>query len=112
MFAEIWPWAFGSGKLGTPFLRMHDANLVSCWTLPPTIDIAPPLPPVAEPELPTAPPPVSTPGAPLAVLLVDVDVVPRLATDGAFAPPPHPATASPSTATPPASATVRGCRTK
>ncbi len=82
---------------------MHDANLVSCWTLPPTIDIPRPLLLlllVAGADPPTAPLPVPLPGAVLPPLVDDVDVGARLATDGAFAPPPHPATAKQSTASP------------
>jgi len=39
--AEITPCAFGSGKVGSPFARMHAANLVSCCALPVTENGAP-----------------------------------------------------------------------
>jgi hypothetical protein len=77
----IVPFAEGSGKFGTPFFRMHDANFVE--SLPPSIlSVAwPPLPPPDE-----VPPPPDEGGAEEEVVVFDP---PDPATLGVFPFPPH-----------------------
>ena len=50
-FSVTLPFAFGSGKLGTPCERMHDANLRIVSALPPTIVKLLPEPPFPPPEV-------------------------------------------------------------
>ena len=79
---EIWPWAFGSGKFGTPFLRMQPANFASCSIPPPPVRAK--RPPRAPPTLVCEPgPPAAAPPLPVAVGVVPVVVVvePRFATE-------------------------------
>ena len=92
--AEITPWAFGSGKLGSPFARMQAESAVISRTLPTTENATPLLPPppgllASSPELPAGPLELD----PLAVAL-DLVVVPRLATAGGCDPP-QPAVTTP-----------------
>lgn len=75
----IWPALFGSGKLGSPWLRMHSEN----WRLPPAMaNVAccgPPPPPAVE-MLPPPPPPPAV--GVLAVGAVLDMLEPTLATPG------------------------------
>src|SRR5207247_269708 len=87
---EICPCAFGSGKFGTPFLRMQAANLVIACTLPPAITSRPPPPGAGAPPADEEPP-----GVFAVVPVPAVVVVPRLATDAPGFPPPQPATSKP-----------------
>ena len=80
----ISPWAFGSGKFGTPWERMQAVYLTPAAPVPTCVDILAPNPP--------------TPGGNTLELLLGLPllegVVPRLATDGGYAPSPQPAASS------------------
>ena len=78
------PWASGSGKFGTPWERMQAVYLTTGGPVPTWVDMLAPNPPI--------------PGGNNLELLPAAlfeGVVPRLATDGDFEPPPQPAASSP-----------------
>jgi hypothetical protein len=82
--AEITPCELGSGKLGTPFARMHWANLAPPWIFIWNCVLPPPLA-------------VPTDGGELCEDEVVVPLAARLATLGDFGPDPQPAATTPST---------------
>lgn len=95
----IAPWPLGSGKFGTPFVRMQAANFSAFWRLPPPIDASnwPPPPPEDDAPGPPATGPAPDPAAPPPASgdwLLAAFELPMLATPGEEPPPPQPATSA------------------